>query len=286
MGIEAVTGTKSPSEDDWLAEDFSPARDLRVGTGASAAAEDVLVSARGLGLQVPTITPNDQNLLTHPWRLVTDLYRFNTKRSISPLLDDITFTLQRGDRLGLIGPNGAGKSTLLRVLAGIYTPTSGALKVNGNAMGLFDISLGMHAEATGLENIYLRGLQMGLRLHEIRALIPEVLAFSELEDAIGRPINTYSTGMRLRLAVSISTMIKPDILLLDEWIGVGDARFRVKVKERMMSLVEGSRGLVLATHNVALMKSLCTHGLVLERGRTAFMGEINEALEFYNERNS
>ncbi|MCB1934248.1 MAG: ATP-binding cassette domain-containing protein, partial [Candidatus Accumulibacter sp.] len=114
-----------------------------------------------------------------------------------------------GERLGLIGANGAGKSTLLRVLAGIYTPSAGRLTVNGTAKGLFDISLGMHPEATGLENIYMRGLQMGLGLKQIRALIPEVLEFSELGEHIEKPLATYSTGMRLRLAIAVSTMIEP-----------------------------------------------------------------------------
>ncbi|MEP3437295.1 MAG: hypothetical protein ABJN75_11005, partial [Hoeflea sp.] len=144
--------------------------------------------------------------------------------------------------------------------------------------------IALHPEATGLENIYLRGLQMGLRLKEIRALIPTVLDFSELKDDIEKPLATYSTGMRLRLAVAVSTMIEPDILLLDEWIGAGDAAFNAKVKERMMSLVEGSRGLVLATHNTGLMKSLCTHGMVLEKGRSIFIGPVDDALAFYREK--
>ena len=188
-----------------------------------------------------------------------------------------------GQRLGLIGPNGSGKSTLLRVLAGIYKPNAGSLIINGEAKGLFDVSLGMHQEATGLENIYLRGLQMGLGLSEIRQLIPEILEFSELTDDIDKPLATYSTGMRLRLALSISTMIEPDILLLDEWIGAGDAHFAAKIRKRMMDIIEGSRGLVIATHNPGLMRSLCTHGLVLHNGQTQFFGSLEDALSVYSE---
>lgn len=169
------------------------------------------------------------------------------------------------------------------MLAGIYTPSFGRLTINGTAIGLFDISLGMHPEATGLENIYMRGLQMGLGLREIRDLIPEVLEFSELSDEIDKPLATFSSGMRLRLAIAISTMIEPDILLLDEWIGAGDAMFNAKVKDRMMGLVEGSRGLVIATHNVGLMNSLCTHGIVLEHGQIAFAGAVDDAHAFYME---
>lgn len=242
-----------------------------------------LIEARQISLHVPVIKPSERSLMANPLRIISDLYLPRGKRSLATLIDSISFSLVPGERLGLIGPNGAGKSTLLRVLAGIYTPSSGLLKINGTAKGLFDISLGMHPEATGLENIYMRGLQMGMSLHRVRALIPDVLDFSELGDAIGKPMATYSTGMRLRLAVAVSTMIEPDILLLDEWIGAGDARFNEKVKARMMDLVVGSRGLVLATHNVGLMKSLCTHGLVLEKGKALFHGLVDEALAFYAE---
>ena len=159
----------------------------------------------------------------------------------------------------MIGVNGSGKSTLLRVLAGIYVPTTGTLTVNGTAKGMFDISMGMHTEATGLENIYMRGLQMGLNLQEIKTLIPEIIEFSELKEVIDNPFNTYSTGMRMRLAFSISTMIDPDILLLDEWIGAGDAGFRRKINNRMDSLIEQSRGVVVASHNMSLMKLSLIH---------------------------
>ena len=240
-----------------------------------------LIEARNLTLDAPIITPAERNLLANPMRLLSDLYLARSQRAMATLLDDISFRLEPGARLGLIGANGAGKSTLLRVLAGIYQPSAGQLTVNGTAKGLFDISLGMHPEATGMENIYMRGLQMGLSLQEIRSLIPEVLEFSELANHIEKPLGTYSTGMRLRLAISVSTMIEPDILLLDEWIGAGDAHFNAKVKARMMGLVEDSRGLVIATHNEGLMKSLCSHGLVLDTGRMLFFGELEQALKCY-----
>lgn len=123
---------------------------------------------------------------------------------------------------------------------------------------------------------------MGLGLKAIRKLIPDVMAFSELHEHIDKPLATYSTGMRLRLAIAVSTMIEPDILLLDEWIGAGDALFNATVKERMMSLVKGSRGLVLATHNSGSMKSLCTHGLVLDKGCVVFYGILTDAQKFYS----
>ena len=242
-----------------------------------------LLQVKNICLHVPIFRPYERNLLSNPGRFLTDLYFSRRKRDVVTILDGISFTLRPGERLGVIGANGAGKSTLLRLLAGIYHPSSGKLKVNGTAKGLFNISLGMNPEATGLENIYLRGLQMGLRLKEIKELVPDVIAFAGLEEAIESPLNTYSTGMGMRLAFSVSTMVEPDILLLDEWIGAGDASFRASVKARMDKLVEGSRGLILATHNNGLMKSLCTHGMVLDKGKMVFYGAMDEVLAYYAE---
>lgn len=243
-----------------------------------------LLEAKNISLQVPVIRPDDRKMLNKPIQFLTDLYLSRTRRGMIQILDDISFTLEPGMRIGLIGANGAGKSTLLRVLAGIYQPTTGTLNVVGTAKGLFDISMGMNQEATGLENIYIRGLQMGMELYHIKQQVPEVIAFSELEDYMEQPFNTYSTGMRLRLAVSISTMIEPDILLLDEWIGTGDARFRKKIKIRMDGLVKKSRGLVLASHNNSLLRQLCTHGLVLKNGKVHYSGTIDDAIASYTEK--
>ncbi|MDX2274526.1 MAG: ABC transporter ATP-binding protein [Hyphomonadaceae bacterium] len=242
-----------------------------------------LIVARNVTLQVPVFLPQERQLLSNPLRLVTDLYLGRSKRVYTTLLDNVSVKLMPGERLGLIGANGAGKSTLLKVLTGIYQPSSGTLKINGEATGLFGIALGMLNEATGLENIYMRGLQMGLTLKQIRALIPEVIDFAELEDAIERPLSTYSAGMRLRLTLAVSTMIKPDILLLDEWIGAGDEHFKTKFKQRMLDLVESSRGMVLATHSFNLMKALCTRALVLAEGRVVFSGPVDDAQQFYLE---
>ena len=241
-----------------------------------------LIRARDLSLIVPTYKPSQRDLLSNPRRLLADLYLTRDKRETITLLDRLNFTLAPGERLGVIGPNGAGKSTLLRVIAGIYPVSEGELLVNGNAQGLFDVRYGMDFQGTGLENIYLRGLQMGLNLKEVRDLIPTVVEFAELDDAINDPIRIYSTGMLLRLGFAISTMIEPDILLLDEWIGSSDARFREKTQARMNELIDSSRGLVLATHNIALMDSLCDRALVLVNGQILFDGPVANAQDFYH----
>lgn len=248
-----------------------------------AAVVSPLVEVNNVTLHVPVYLSDERHLMISPRRLLTDLYTRHGQRTLTTILEAISFSLMPGERIGLIGANGAGKSTLLRVLAGIYVPSEGTVAVHGTARGLFDISLGMHMDATGLENIYLRGLQMGLSLKQTKAHAEEVMDFAELGDAIIKPLSTYSTGMRLRLAFAISTMIAPDILFLDEWIGAGDAHFNDKAKARMDTLVERSRGLIIASHNVGLMKSLCTRGLVLQKGKLIFNGPIDESLERYKQ---
>ncbi|MBT7878656.1 MAG: ABC transporter ATP-binding protein [Gammaproteobacteria bacterium] len=243
-----------------------------------------LIEVDCCSLSVPVFQPNDRQLMTNPLQFIADLYLSRTQRGVVNLLDDISLKLEPGERLGVIGANGAGKSTLLRLLAGIYAPTLGVLRTRGVVKGLFDISLGMNPEATGLENVYIRGLQMGYRLNEIRTMIPEILEFSELEEAIERPLNTFSTGMRLRLAVAVSTMKAPDVLLLDEWIGTGDSSFRDKLRERMHNFVDESGGLVIASHDAPLMRTLCTQGVVLEAGRIVFQGDLEESLDFYQQK--
>ena len=242
-----------------------------------------LLELQNCSLKVPVFQPTDRQILTNPLKFISDLYLSRTERGFVYLLSDISINLNSGERLGVIGPNGAGKSTLLRLLAGIYAPTEGKRTIYGTVRGLFDVSMGMSPEATGIENIYLRGLQMGYRLSEIREMIPGILTFSELGRAIERPLNTYSTGMRLRLAVAVSTMEAPDILLLDEWIGTGDSTFRDKLRSRMESFVDQSGGLIIASHNVSLLKSLCTHGVVLNSGKIIYQGSLSDSLDYYNE---
>lgn len=241
----------------------------------------LLMKADALSLEIPYFQPTSKELIANPKALLSQLYTKRAKRSGLSILKGISFELYAGDKIGILGSNGSGKSSLLRLLARVYHPSSGRLHTNGTATGLFTITLGMSQEGTGLENIYLRGLQMGLTLESIREIAPEVILFAELGDAINRPINTYSTGMLLRLAFAISTMIEPDILLLDEWIGSGDSRFRLKANTRMNELVGTSRGLILASHNNGLLSNVCNKGIILERGEIVFKGAISDAIDYY-----
>ena len=182
-------------------------------------------------------------------------------------LHDISFELKGGDKLGLVGHNGAGKSTLLRTLAGVYTPSAGKFVRHGTVASLIDPALGIEPDATGLENIMLRGLVMGLSKAEIDRLTPDICEFSGLGQYINMPVRTYSTGMMMRLAFSISTSVQADILLMDEWLSVGDAAFTERAEKRMREVVSRSGILVLASHQPELIAKECNRVIHLEHGR-------------------
>lgn len=181
-------------------------------------------------------------------------------------LKEINFTLQSGDRLGLIGQNGAGKSTLLKVLAGIYPPTIGEIEVQGNISPLLGISVGMNSQATGYENIKFRCLLHGFDKKKIQNIIKDVEEFTELGHFLSMPVKTYSSGMNVRLSFGLATAITPDILIVDEVVGVGDARFIDKAKSRLTSLIESSNILVVASHSDEIIKKFCNKILWLEHG--------------------
>jgi lipopolysaccharide transport system ATP-binding protein len=182
-------------------------------------------------------------------------------------LDGLNFEIRPGDRIGLYGHNGSGKTTLLRVMTGAYAPTSGYLEVHGRVASLLDISMGMEGDATGWENILLRGLMMGMQPDEIRARMPEIGEFSGLGDYLNMPLRTYSSGMQVRLAFAVSTIVNADILMLDEWLSVGDEDFQKKAAVRLHELIEKSSIIVLASHSKDLLKSICTRVFMMERGK-------------------
>lgn len=201
-------------------------------------------------------------------------------------LTNVTLSLNHGERLALIGHNGSGKTTLLRVLAGVYEPGEGEVMVDGHVAPLFDISLGMDQEATGYENIVLRGLFLGMTHQQIEEKIDDIADFTELGEFLDLPIRTYSAGMRMRLAFSVSTSIHPDILLLDEGIGTGDAAFMAKTRQRLEDFTSKAAIIVLASHSEPLIERMCTKAALLEHGRLIAMGPVSEVLAQYHEKKS
>ena len=196
-------------------------------------------------------------------------------------LEDVSLALRHGDRVGLVGSNGAGKTTLLRVLAGAYEPTRGRVERRGRTASLLNVSLGIDAEATGYENIMTRGLFLGLRPEQVRARMDEIAAFTELGEYLAMPVHTYSAGMRLRLAFAVCTSFDPEILLMDEWLGIGDRAFVEKAQRRLEQFVERAGILVLASQNTSLLQQVCSTGVLLDKGRITCFGSIVEVLRMY-----
>jgi ABC-2 type transport system ATP-binding protein len=196
-------------------------------------------------------------------------------------LRDITVTLEHGARVGLVGHNGAGKSTLLRLLSGIYEPTRGVAEINGRVAPVFDLGVGMDPEISGFENIMIRGLFLGMSRKQMEGRVDDIADFTELGDFLHMPLRTYSTGMRVRLALGVVTSIDPEILLLDEGIGAVDAAFLEKSKKRLSELVERSGLLVFASHSDEFLRELCDTAIWMEHGRIKQQGDLDDVLRAY-----
>lgn len=197
------------------------------------------------------------------------------------ILDDISFNLGEGDRLAIVGRNGSGKSTLLKVLVGAYQPTRGEVVSSGSRQALLNLSLGFNQEGTVVENILLRGIAMGLSPRQATSTIDEVLEFSELGEKAGHRLRTLSSGQRMRLGFAMATAAQHQILIMDEWIGAGDASFVEKAKSRLHSRVDSAQIVVLASHNFQLLRRICNLGMVIEEGRVVHFGPIREAIDEY-----
>lgn len=196
-------------------------------------------------------------------------------------LENVSLTLHEGERVGLIGHNGSGKTTLLRVLSGIYTPTQGSAVVSGDCVSLINISLGIDPDATGRENIRLRSAIMGMDPKKMADKFDEIAEFSGLGDFLDMPFRTYSSGMQLRLAFATSTAVRPEILVMDEWLSTGDENFKERANQRMQELVDSTKILVLASHSPELLQKNCNRIVWLEHGRIKMDGEPAEVLPSY-----
>lgn len=196
-------------------------------------------------------------------------------------LNSINLEIHNGDRLGIIGHNGAGKTTLLKLLSRIYEPTKGTFLSEGSVSSLTDITMGMDPESTGYQNIIMRCILLGMTIKEAKAKVEEIIEFSELREYIDLPMRTYSTGMYLRLAFTISTCIVPDILIMDEMIGTGDASFIEKARLRLMNFISKTKIIVLSSHNMQIIKDICNKGLWMEKGKIIMYDDIEKVVEAY-----
>ncbi|HET8640426.1 MAG TPA: ABC transporter ATP-binding protein [Pseudonocardiaceae bacterium] len=212
--------------------------------------------------------------------------RIGTEQRIPVIeaLNDISVRMADGDRVALVGHNGAGKTTLLRLLSGIYEPTRGSSRIEGKIAPIFDLAVGMDPEISGYENIIIRGLFLGMTRRQMEAKVDEIAEFTELGDYLSMPLRTYSTGMRVRLALGVVTSIDPEILLLDEGIGAVDAEFLAKARDRLHDLVKRSGILVFASHSDEFLRELCDTAIWLDHGRIREQGPLREVLTHYKGR--
>jgi ABC-type polysaccharide/polyol phosphate transport system ATPase subunit len=204
------------------------------------------------------------------------------KENIQPSgIRNISLEVKQGEVLGIIGRNGSGKSTLLKVMAGVFPPDVGTIATRGSVSLLAGVGVGFHKELTGRENAYLYGALMGRTQQQIDELIDEIQAFAELKHHFDRPIRTYSSGMKSRLGISVATSFKPDLLLIDEVLGVGDVSFRKKSEERVKELIASSGTVIIVSHSMSLLANICDKIVHLEQGEIKSAGEPNEIIKQY-----
>jgi lipopolysaccharide transport system ATP-binding protein len=243
---------------------------------------DVSIDARDVSVLFPLYHGNSRSLkkllvAAASGRLTED----KSHRVVVRALSDINFSVKSGERLGLVGANGAGKTTLLRVLAGIYEPVTGSVRLHGTLNALLDPSLGMNGELTGRENIMLRGLYAGLSGPGLTRLEEDVIEFAELSDFIDLPMRIYSAGMSVRLGFALATAIRPRILLMDEWFLAGDPAFMEKASQRLEEMVRAADILVLSTHSDVIIREWCTRVMWLEKGRIRADGPMARVMDEY-----
>ena len=198
-------------------------------------------------------------------------------------VDGVSFTLERGDMLGIIGSNSAGKSTLLKAVTGIMVPTKGWVKVNGSIAALLELASGFDGDLTVRENTYLRGAMLGYTRKFMNEKYEEIIDFSGLQEFQDRPFKQLSSGMKSRLAFSIACLVRPDVLILDEVLSVGDGAFRKKSEEKMMEIINGGATTILVSHLLEQVRSMCNKALWLERGKQIAFGDANELCDRYEE---
>ena len=197
-------------------------------------------------------------------------------------LRDISFTVQPGERLGVLGFNGAGKSTLLKVIAGVMKPTQGTVEIHGVVAPLLELGAGFDMNYSGRENIFLYGAKMGYSRKYIQERYEEILEFSELKDFIDAPVKNYSSGMRARLGFSIATAVEPEVLIVDEVLSVGDAKFRNKSEAKIQSMFDKGVTVLFVSHNTAQVRSLCNTAILLDKGRIVAQGGADEVCDVYD----
>ncbi|SFX33564.1 MULTISPECIES: ABC transporter ATP-binding protein [unclassified Pseudomonas] len=216
-------------------------------------------------------------------RLFEWLIPFSRQRhQLHWVLQGVDFEIQPGEAVGIVGVNGAGKSTLLKMITGTTQPTCGHIRLQGRVAALLELGMGFHPDFTGRQNALMAGQLLGMQVEEIETLMPQIEGFAEIGDAIDQPVRTYSSGMQMRLAFSVATARRPDILIVDEALSVGDAYFQHKSFERIRSFRKAGTTLLIVSHDRSAIQSICDTAILLENGRMAMRGKPEEVMDYYN----
>ena len=242
--------------------------------------ENIAIELKNVSLSFKIGNDKIDNLKEY---VIRTLNRTKEKKTIFKATDDVSFKIYKGEKVGIIGFNGAGKSTLLKIISGVYTPDEGEVIINGNIAPLLSLGAGFDKNYSGRENIFLNGAILGYDEKFLRAKYDEILEFSELGEFINLPVKNYSSGMLSKLGFSIATIVDPDILILDEVLGVGDINFRKKSKERLKSLMASNTTVLLVSHSIDEIRSICDKAIWIDKGKVIDFNEVNSVCDKYEE---
>ena len=241
--------------------------------------KDTILRVENVGIQFRMATERVDSLKDYAVKLVKRELRYREFWA----LKDITFQLKAGERLGILGLNGAGKSTLLKIIAGVLKPTEGNVTLNGKIVPLLELGAGFDGQYTGAENIFLYGAMLGYPKAFLKEKFDEIVEFSELGDFINVPLKNYSSGMKARLGFSIATIVEPEILILDEVLSVGDAKFKKKSEKKIKAMFDKGITVLFVSHSIGQVRSLCDKAIILEKGRLIAQGDVETVTAIYEE---
>ncbi|ROR27454.1 ABC-2 type transport system ATP-binding protein [Mobilisporobacter senegalensis] len=240
----------------------------------------VVIDVKNIGMRFNMSTQKVDNLKEYVIKTIKKEIKYNEFWA----LKDVSFQLKKGERLGILGLNGAGKSTLLKILAGVLKPTEGSYSATGRIVPLLELGAGFEKQYTGLENIYLYGTMLGYSRDFINEKLNEIVEFSELGDFINVPLKNYSSGMKSRLGFAIATVVEPDILILDEVLAVGDAKFKKKCEKKINSMFDKGITVLFVSHSLPQVQRICNRAILLEKGKLIADGSIEEVSALYEEK--
>ncbi len=241
--------------------------------------KDTILKVDNIGIRFRMATERVDSLKEYAVKLAKRELRYKEFWA----LKDVSFQLKTGERLGILGLNGAGKSTLLKIIAGVLKPTEGSVQMNGKIVPLLELGAGFDAQYTGAENIYLYGAMLGYSKAFLKEKFDEIVEFSELGDFINVPLKNYSSGMKARLGFSIATIVEPEILILDEVLSVGDARFKKKSEKKIKDMFDKGITVLFVSHSIGQVRSLCDKAIILEKGRLIAQGDVETVTAIYEE---